>query len=82
MKILQINKFFFLKGGSERHFFDLSELLSEKNTESLFGVLNIHVIFLFPIKKILFNLLISQKVFGKELKKQKKFFGIRKQKKN
>ena len=30
MKILQINKFFFLKGGSERHFFDLSELLSEK----------------------------------------------------
>jgi len=30
MKILQINKFFFLKGGSERHFFDLSELLSVK----------------------------------------------------
>jgi len=30
MKILQINKFFFLKGGSERHFFDLSELLSKK----------------------------------------------------
>jgi len=30
MKILQINKFFFLRGGSERHFFDLSELLSEK----------------------------------------------------
>lgn len=30
MKILQINKFFFLKGGSERYFFDLSELLSEK----------------------------------------------------
>ena len=30
MKILQINKFFFLKGGSERHFFDLSELLSIK----------------------------------------------------
>ena len=30
MKILQINKFFFLKGGSERYFFDLSELLSQK----------------------------------------------------
>lgn len=30
MKILQINKFFFLKGGSERHFFDLAELLSGK----------------------------------------------------
>ena len=30
MKILQINKFFFLKGGSERCFFDLSELLSKK----------------------------------------------------
>ena len=33
MKILQINKFFFLKGGSERHFFDLSELLLKKNHE-------------------------------------------------
>ena len=30
MKILQINKFFFLKGGAEKYFFDLSELLSEK----------------------------------------------------
>ncbi len=30
MKILQINKFFFLKGGAERYFFDLSELLSRK----------------------------------------------------
>jgi len=30
MKILQINKFFFLKGGSERYFFDLAELLSQK----------------------------------------------------
>lgn len=28
MKILQINKFFFLKGGAERYFFDLAELLS------------------------------------------------------
>ncbi|MBU1563816.1 glycosyltransferase family 4 protein [Patescibacteria group bacterium] len=30
MKILQINKFFFLKGGAERHFFDLAELLTKK----------------------------------------------------
>jgi len=27
MKILQVNKFFFLKGGAERYFFELSELL-------------------------------------------------------
>lgn len=31
MKILQINKFFFIKGGSERYFFDLAELLTNKN---------------------------------------------------
>jgi glycosyltransferase involved in cell wall biosynthesis len=30
MKILQINKFFFLGGGTERYFFDLAELLSVK----------------------------------------------------
>ena len=30
MKILQINKFFFLKGGAERYFFDLAELLSDR----------------------------------------------------
>ena len=30
MKILQINKFFWLKGGAERYFFDLAELLFEK----------------------------------------------------
>ena len=30
LKILQINKFFFLKGGSEKYFFDLSDLLVEK----------------------------------------------------
>lgn len=33
MKILQINKFFYLKGGSERYFFDLSRLLEEKGHE-------------------------------------------------
>lgn len=30
MKILQINKFYFLKGGSERHMFELSELLESR----------------------------------------------------
>ena len=31
MRVLQINKFFFIKGGSERYFFDLAELLANKN---------------------------------------------------
>ncbi len=35
MKILQINKFFYLKGGSERYFFDLADLLSQ-NKEQVF----------------------------------------------
>ena len=30
MKIMQINKFFFPKGGAEKYFFDLSELLEKK----------------------------------------------------
>lgn len=30
MKILQINKFYYLKGGAERYFFDLQRLLQEK----------------------------------------------------
>jgi len=30
LKILQINKFFFLKGGAERYFFQLSELLNSR----------------------------------------------------
>jgi glycosyltransferase involved in cell wall biosynthesis len=33
MKILQMNKFFFLKGGAERYFFGLSELLTSKGHE-------------------------------------------------
>ena len=33
MKILQVNKFFFLKGGAERYFFELSYLLSSKGHE-------------------------------------------------
>lgn len=30
MKILQINKFFYIRGGAERHYFDLSALLEKK----------------------------------------------------
>ncbi|MBU4216799.1 glycosyltransferase [Candidatus Parcubacteria bacterium] len=33
MKILQINKFFYLKGGSERHFFAVSDLLRQNGHE-------------------------------------------------
>ncbi len=33
MKILQINKFFYLRGGSERYMFELSELLAENGHE-------------------------------------------------
>jgi glycosyltransferase involved in cell wall biosynthesis len=33
LKVLQINKFFFLKGGAERYFFQLSELLGSKGHE-------------------------------------------------
>lgn len=35
MKILQINKFYYLKGGAERYFFDLSEILRRNGNEVL-----------------------------------------------
>jgi len=35
MKILQINKFFYMKGGSERHFFAVSDLLRQNGHEVL-----------------------------------------------
>ncbi len=35
MKILQINKFFYLKGGAERYFFDLAEVLSRNGHQVL-----------------------------------------------
>ncbi len=35
MKILQVNKFFYVKGGSERYYFDLCRLLREKGHEVL-----------------------------------------------
>jgi len=33
MKILQVNKFFYLKGGAERYFFELSDLLASRGHE-------------------------------------------------
>ncbi len=33
MRILQVNKFFYLKGGAERYFFELSELLTSRGHE-------------------------------------------------
>lgn len=36
MKILQINKFFYLKGGSETYFFSLSDLLKQHGHEVIF----------------------------------------------
>jgi glycosyltransferase involved in cell wall biosynthesis len=35
MKILQVNKFFYLRGGSERYFFDLCRLLEDRGHEVL-----------------------------------------------
>ncbi len=35
MRILQVNKFFYVKGGSERYFFDLCELLGNRGHEVL-----------------------------------------------
>jgi len=35
MKILQVNKFFYVKGGSERYFFDLCELLGARGHQVL-----------------------------------------------
>jgi glycosyltransferase involved in cell wall biosynthesis len=36
MKILQINKFFYLRGGTERHFFDVSHLLEKHGQEVIY----------------------------------------------
>jgi glycosyltransferase involved in cell wall biosynthesis len=35
MKILQVNKFFYVRGGSERYYFDLCDLLKERGHEVL-----------------------------------------------
>lgn len=36
MRILEINKYFFVKGGAERHFFDVADLLMENGHEVAF----------------------------------------------
>ena len=36
MKILMVNKFHYLKGGSEKYYFELAELLKEKGHEVAF----------------------------------------------
>jgi len=55
MKILQINKFFFLKGGAERHFFDLAELLSAKGHQVSIWSTNHPQNFSFPNQELFAN---------------------------
>jgi len=76
MKILQINKFFFLKGGSERHFFDLSELLSVKGHQvSIWSTKHLHN-FSFPNQENFAKFIDFSKKdsFLKEIKKLKNIF--------
>ena len=40
MKILMVNKFHYLKGGSEKYYFELAELLREHGHEVAFFSLN------------------------------------------
>ena len=35
MRVLQVNKFFYLRGGSERYFFDLCRLLEDRGHDVL-----------------------------------------------
>ncbi len=55
MKILQINKFFFLKGGSERYFFDLSELLTNKGHQVIVWSTKHPQNFSFPSQELFAN---------------------------
>jgi len=76
MKILQINKFFFLKGGSERHFFDLSDLLSLKGNEVSVWSSNHKNNFKFPNQENFAEFIDFSKKesFLKEIKKVKNIF--------
>ncbi|MFH0907094.1 MAG: glycosyltransferase [bacterium] len=76
MKILQINKFFFLKGGAERHLFDLLELLAEKGHEVLVWSANHPKNFSFYDKNDFaeFNDLSKKQGIIKEIKKAKRIF--------
>jgi len=76
MKILQINKFFFLKGGSERYFFDLSELLSEKKHKVIVWSTQHSKNFSFPGLKdfIQFSDFSKYEGFLKDFKKVRRIF--------
>ncbi len=76
MKILQINKFFFLKGGAERHFFDLSELLSMKGHQVSIWSTKHPLNFPFPNQKDFAKFIDFSKkdYFLKEIKKLKNIF--------
>ncbi len=76
MKILQINKFFFLKGGSERHFFDLSDLLSEKGHQVIVWSVQHPKNFSFPGLKDFaqFSDFSKHEGFFKDFKKVKRIF--------
>ena len=55
MKILHINKFHYLNGGSERHYFALSKLLAQQGHEAL--LFNLHVGLLNNILLIFYDVL-------------------------
>ena len=76
MKILQINKFFFLKGGAERYFFDLSELLTEKGHQVLAWSTQHPQNFPWPNQEDFaqFNNLSKKEGLGKDLKKIRGIF--------
>ena len=76
MKILQINKFFFLKGGAERYFFDLSELLTEKGHQVLAWSTQHPQNFPWPDQEDFaqFNDLSKREGLGKDLKKIRGIF--------
>ena len=76
MKILQINKFFFMNGGSERYFFDLAELLSEKGHNVITWSTNHPNNFPYSEKDNFarYNDLSKREGFWKDLKKVKQIF--------
>lgn len=76
MKILQINKFFFLKGGAERHFFDLSNLLEKKGHQVLVWSTNHPQNFTWPDQTNFVNYYNYSKKEGtwKDLKKISRIF--------
>jgi len=76
MKILQINKFFFLKGGSERYFFDLSELLTNKGHQVIVWSTKHPQNFSFPSQELFasYNDFSEKESLFKKLFKAKRIF--------